>query len=514
MVCLLWLFGSYASAQSVSQGHKSFEPFIWLKHEPNATISDRFTDFSGNSHHVLLDSAKNIPDSVGFNFNPAYSFAQNTSPFIIYNASVYAKGVTIFAVYEVDTPNLELSVYQIQSTDSSFVRLTNKRLFDNRTVIQITDTAAIEPIVNVVSKQLGKHRFGKLDVNIILGGDSTSMLEGKIAEFILFNERLSQLKRLKCESYLALKYGITLPASNYVTSKDSVIWKHKDNKNFQFGMAAIGVDSLFQLNQKQAAAYGGKDVVTMAAGSLAPSNYLNATSLKEGDFLIWGHTKTDLGNLRNDTIGVDSVVLELRRTWKMVVHGDSANTLSTQLVFDGTSFENLADPYLKIWSGDVSNMDQSRVVFPDSTDQNNKYYFSNLKWDEDDEGFDFFTFGFQTDMNQPILRNSISPMTNGNMQTHQSTAGISVSNAEGEQIVTKVFPNPSNGEFTIHIKADPQEKLFALCIDMLGRVLYTRELAGSATYDITDFKVAAGHYSLVVTSGTGATHTVNRIVIY
>ncbi len=50
---------------------------------------------------------------------------------------------------------------------------------------------------------------------------------GGIAEMFLYNRDLSTIERNRVESYLALKYGITLDqstATNYVYSNGSIVW--------------------------------------------------------------------------------------------------------------------------------------------------------------------------------------------------------------------------------------------------------------------------------------------------
>jgi len=49
---------------------------------------------------------------------------------------------------------------------------------------------------------------------------------GKVAEIINFDERLSDSERVRIESYLAFKYGITLKngTQNYIASNGSTIF--------------------------------------------------------------------------------------------------------------------------------------------------------------------------------------------------------------------------------------------------------------------------------------------------
>ena len=51
-------------------------------------------------------------------------------------------------------------------------------------------------------------------------------LDGSISELIAFTKNLSKAEKLKIESYLALKYGITLsePEGNVLNSAGEILW--------------------------------------------------------------------------------------------------------------------------------------------------------------------------------------------------------------------------------------------------------------------------------------------------
>jgi hypothetical protein len=69
--------------------------------------------------------------------------------------------------------------------------------------------------------------FNGFEVGQTPGGGSNRDFKGKYAEIIGYEDTLSDTERQKVESYLALKYGITLDqstAQDYLASDGTVVW--------------------------------------------------------------------------------------------------------------------------------------------------------------------------------------------------------------------------------------------------------------------------------------------------
>ncbi len=97
-----------------------------------------------------------------------------------------------------------------------------------------------EPTTNVFS--LG-HIYEKSNVNNTSQYDIPSNLAfwGTTPELIIFNRFLTPLERRKVESYLALKYGVTLYKS-YIGSKDQLLWDLEENEGYNTRITGYGRD--------------------------------------------------------------------------------------------------------------------------------------------------------------------------------------------------------------------------------------------------------------------------------
>lgn len=117
---------------------------------------------------------------------------------------------------------------------------------------------------------------------------------GEFEEFILYETNLSSTDKARMESYLALKYGITLvqtSGQSYVSSAGTTIWD-KDAvgaSTYDNDIAGIGQDDTSLL-----------DLTTSRSQNLDGVITVTAAALDDGDFLVWGNndgaaTWTDTG---------------------------------------------------------------------------------------------------------------------------------------------------------------------------------------------------------------------------
>ena len=98
-------------------------------------------------------------------------------------------------------------------------------------------------------------------------GFDNRIFNGKVAEVVVHKSALTATNANRVESYLALKYGITLrqtpAAKNYVDSGAAVIWDATANVTYRNNIAGIGRDDVSALQQKQS-----RSVNTASSGNL------------------------------------------------------------------------------------------------------------------------------------------------------------------------------------------------------------------------------------------------------
>ena len=153
---------------------------------------------------------------------------------------------------------------------------------------------------------------------------------GRIAEVITYSSRKNDAtERRKIESYLAIKYGITLGVNgtslDYQDNNGTVIWSVSGNSGFNFDIAGIGRDDASELNQKQTRSVNPSEVMTIGLTDITATNSANnATFTANSDYLMWGSnggTMSNSGVNLNIDLGpttISTITEVVNRKWKVV----------------------------------------------------------------------------------------------------------------------------------------------------------------------------------------------------
>jgi hypothetical protein len=237
------------------------------------------------------------------------------------------------------------------------------------------DTNTIGAFLSATDEE---YELGRFEVPNDFG--ASNFYNGKIAELISFSVRPTDAEHARIESYLAIKYGITLDqtaATDYVNSSGSSIWDGTDNAAYNVDIAGIGRDDRSCLNQKQSKSQNAGSIVTMGLGTIATSNADNANTFSEdGDFLIWGNDGdfADQANANNSDVP-GNVTERMERIWKVE---DTGNVGATTIQFDitGLGYGTSASDFQLIVSNSATMA--SGTLTPATSINGNVVSFSNI----------------------------------------------------------------------------------------------------------------------------------------
>jgi gliding motility-associated-like protein len=172
----------------------------------------------------------------------------------------------------------------------------------------------------------------------------------ELAEIMLYPSSLSALNKSKVETYLSLKYGITLDSStvpNYVNSTGTAIW---NNKTYWHDVFGIGKDNGNSLNQSSSNSInsGSGD----GNGQIGKANIVlsNPTSMDDGDYLIIGHDKGSLAEQTTDlptSLPNNIRYKRLGREWK-VQHTGNIGNLVLKLDINGLCLAGLDSSHYQL----------------------------------------------------------------------------------------------------------------------------------------------------------------------
>ncbi len=162
--------------------------------------------------------------------------------------------------------------------------------------------------------------------------EGSNDFSGNIAEVILVNKAHNSTERQKVESYLGIKYGLTLPF-DYTASNETVFWDRTVNSSFNKNIAGIGRDDGSDLKQKQSKSINSGSAITMGLNEIANTNAENSYSFSaDKTFITWGSngatgtTDTSPGTVCGSTTS------RMNRVWLVQTTGN-AETVEIEVDF-------------------------------------------------------------------------------------------------------------------------------------------------------------------------------------
>lgn len=185
---------------------------------------------------------------------------------------------------------------------------------------------------NNVTGVLGANNPGTF--SSISGGYSYSIFNfpgyngtGRVSENFTFNKMLSVNETNRIESYLAIKYGVTLgvngTSKDYLNSTSTVVWTQSANSVYAFDIAGISRDDNSSLDQRKShsvnnAALVFDDIVVVANGTSFNSPL---TLSADRSSFIWGHNGQPTQHNGFLTLGIptdNGEIIEtiFQREWK------------------------------------------------------------------------------------------------------------------------------------------------------------------------------------------------------
>lgn len=340
---------------------------LWLKadaqaHSSGTTLAtdgqpiDNWKDQSGNNLNAD-DSDGTGPDwdADAINYNPALDFTGGATgqPLDIPNGILEGGTKTVLYVYSVFATDLEQTqalFYQQTNVSSSNWHYTFIPHWSNGSIYYDHGTNSTGRITNTSGITLGQPHLFSLksdgaDMEIKRDGtsigtstqngtstevtnypfyigtrynNSGNYWDGKLAELIIYDGVPSSSDEDKIESYLALKYGITLASANYLSSDGTVIWD--DHASYNQDIAGIGRDDNSGLDQKQSKSINPDAMMTMSLGAIAANNTANSSSFSNNNsFIMWAHENSAISGAGITDVGIttnyDIVSRRIGRKW-------------------------------------------------------------------------------------------------------------------------------------------------------------------------------------------------------
>lgn len=337
------------------------------------------------------------------NFNPAPTFSGSAAGFELALPKADLSQVHIFTVYRSADTLYEKSIWSLEQEGSTQRLLTTRRMADlaGFQYLNFTQPAKDGAELRAYFLHGAKARDKAAGPPLIRIGTPpvdydlpVRSFRGVIPEIVVYQRFLNPQERRRVESYLALKYGITLRAqepASYLNAAGQTIWDGLVNADYHHCVTGIGRDDASGLRQE-------KSTSSEAAGLLT-IGYDSAATVPDNHFLIWGDDQAPLV-WRRDEPGQPT---RLARNWLMTRFGITPPG-PTQLLFDTKAlFSKLPEGHQYWLAVDRSGTGAYAVSDVDyyplgERTADGLAVFHAIPWDTDGSGKDVFTLAAGPEM--------------------------------------------------------------------------------------------------------------------
>ncbi|MBO7160277.1 MAG: T9SS type A sorting domain-containing protein [Paludibacteraceae bacterium] len=302
--------------------------------------------------------------------------------------------------------------------------------------------------------------------------------EESLIEYMVYNQLLGSSARSMIESYLAIKYGITLNQdipTNYTNGRGDIIWDGEMCKNYKHAIAGIGKEAKTTLNK------------TIGSSIHCPNSPIISTtdSLQDGMYLLWGNNGAAMSLVNHDL--ADGLITS--RIWTLLPTGEWEHTpCNVQFRIGGE--ENL--PYLQVdkmyyllvdSSGQATFDEQTTLAYKGNFNSTNNLVFS-----------------------QVAIPNTLS---------HFTVAQRSLTQEEIDNPFQYIHALPSpttDGNILIECALWQNQAIDIMIYNVVGQMILHKSLADANYYQVKAFLPSAGTYVILVRAENGSisTHKVLR----
>lgn len=361
---LIFLIAMDVSAQKDIGPFEKSSSIYWLKTKLEAKDSTK----------ILQNT---MPGSL-LNFNPSINFkvseiSKKTSALVNHKSSFFLVFKSS-SEEEVDLFKFKIGVFKAYGTSKKIVS-DNVELLDKA----IPKTGAL--VSHIFSKNsLLSRKKGSFEFSDIIYNDKEGV--NNVYEFIYLPDAISEKGQNIIESYLSIKYGISLIGEkSYANSVGDTIWDFKKNGNHSYRITGLGRDDASSLYQKQSG-NSVKDGLYLGLGKIAESNLKNKGVLANKSFLLWGDNNLKTALKENISNGLSCI----DRVWR--VNKNVKEALATQLIINKKEMGLLHKPNVSddnIWlvidslSSEKINYVHSKYIKA-TAENDSLVIFDDVKW--------------------------------------------------------------------------------------------------------------------------------------
>lgn len=426
---------------------------LWLKAD-EANSSQSYQDYGYGHHLVQAPDTQTKPGYSLFNYNDSFEFNGQKHYLQLKYLMELLNKVSIFTVYQNKNLTKESAIYTTDKSGEKALYYGTANIFryggealEYSAQLDSTAYFSMYSKFDVPSKKVGFVSGNTGKSTMYIGKDTRSgqlePFKGSLPELFIYNKILSLNERNRINSYLAIKYGISMSHTEYLSSKSKKVWKQEDYNDYPFRTTGIGRDDFSALYQKQSTNSTESKRLIIAAEKLAIDNKKNTASFGNQSFLIWA----DNGKMlkpEKEEFGMQM----LERRWKTRLTSEQSQSIKTAVTFNVKEIFTTIPPDKKVWllinkSGNGHFSNESEAIPMDMMNDKGDVTFSEVYFDKDLSGTDAFTFALASKMF------ALYDLTQATCKTPQGKLALNIKGGKAPYQLNLTGNNGYSGNSTI-----------------------------------------------------------------
>jgi hypothetical protein len=534
-------FLSFCQESNMSLVQTASNYFIWLKPQMLSDSTIKLNVVYPVGYVNLLNETKADFPKDFINFNPALRFEKDRANleadsttmealskyYYIVLDSVQSFGdITLMVAYQSNEMD-KFGIWSIADTSEKLFLSSRSVTMGGMNLDYCMDNYLF-PVVNSLYQNIGLVNNVRSVTDTNITDTNTSIIDtlfigkgndlnyvGNLAEVMIFYRQLSEVERNKWESYLYMKYGVTIIGDHYFNSLNDTLWNTTTDSLYSFGVAAIGFDTATTLAQEQSQIF--EDNVVVALGNSGETNnILNTNSLPDNSFIFWGHNDSENEFWGEEYVIDTATYMLLDRKWKLKTHNLTTNPQTTLVYNYNTDY--LAERIIMLidrtnefvftsdttgegyYTNNELGISTSQMLYPD-TIIDGSLYFRNINWVNNQSSNDvIFTFAYVQYPSDVII-------------TTKSSMDENNHNSNGEDYFS-LLPNPSRGTYTLHIELQEQSAIEVSIVDAIGKIVSKTNYPSDKVFDISGNIKEMGSYFVNINYGNHQKKSLKLIISY
>lgn len=475
------------------------KPTFWLIHKHGVGFENAG---EARMHTPVIDSLTNI-DSVALNFNPAFRLRPSSFKLESSRIPLGQSKFTVFVVYRADSLTGDVPIYSLKDNSKIVLSLSPRKVMRYGRNLVYRDSILTKTFINVAEGQVRGNFSGGLSLQI--GHVDSNFFQGWLGELLIFEGKLDQITREYYETYLAMKYGVTLESDHYLMFADtSKVWVKAENQQFHYDVIGIGIDSTVGLRQYQST----NDALSFASNTLQSDNLNRTSDLREGQSVIIGATSGQLASFSPDTLPGNVIMACSNKRFKVKLSHSDLGTNSFHVKFHTSLLSGRDSLVLIILKDSNSTPD---FYLADSIDAQGDMHF-HLGFDPDGSGEDLFFFAKDLNSTTQALRisNGFGPNLGDGAEFWDELQ--QERSQRGNGLTVAAFPNPVGNEFNIKVSSKAIDPVELTVTDMLGRICFQQHLTGQYQYLLEHLTLSKGTYAVIAKDQTSTQFT--KLIVF